>query len=157
MKRYARSIVGERFAEDALHNAFQNLILHIDQLKSTTIEKRRFFLFTAVRWCALDILRKEENPSNCLDVDEYAQILIDDELNVVEKILSNEGYESLKSCIRNLSDTYGEVLEMKFLFHMKEREIAQVLGLHEKNVNARIFRGKKELKKMILENSRYDQ
>jgi len=50
MKRYARSIVGEQFAEDALHNAFQNLIRHIDQLKSMTIEKRRFFLFTAVHW-----------------------------------------------------------------------------------------------------------
>ena len=150
MKRYARSIVGERFAEDALHNAFQNLILHIDQLKSTTIEKRRFFLFTAVRWCALDIKRKED-PSKSLDVDEYAQILPDDEENVVDLILSEDGYESLKTCIRNLSDTYREVLEMKFLFHMKEREIAQALGISEKNVSVRIFRGKKKLQKMIRE------
>ena len=98
----------------------------------------------------MDIKRKED-PSKCLDVDEYAQILSDDEENVVDLILSEEGYEYLKSCIRNLSDTYREVLEMKFLFHMKEREIAQALGISEKNVSVRIFRGRQLLKKMIRE------
>jgi hypothetical protein len=57
----------------------------------------------------------------------------------------------------SLSDTYREVCEMKYILHMKEREIAQELGLSEKNVNARIFRGKQVLRKMIQESYGYDK
>ena len=54
-----------------------------------------------------------------------------------------------------MSDTYREVFELKYVLRMKEWEIAQALGLPEKMVNARIFRGKQVLRKMIQEN--YDR
>lgn len=99
----------------------------------------------------MDIKCKEKKYSECVDIDEYEQILTDDAPSVVDKIISEEGYEFLKSCIRSLSNTYREVLEMKYLLHMKEREIAKELDISEKNVSVRIVRGKKKLQKMIQE------
>lgn len=157
MKRYAWSFVGERYAEDVLHNAFKKLIMNIDALKRLSVEQRRSYIYATVHSCACDIIRKEQRRPEYVDVDEYEQILSDDEPSVVDKILSEEGYEYLKSCIRNLNDTFREVCEMKYVLHMKEREIAQALGLTEKNVNIRIFRGKQVLRKMIREGRDYDQ
>ena len=151
MKRYARSMVGERFAEDVLHNAFQKLILNLDTLKDLCTEQRRSYIYMTVRSCSYDILRKEHKYTECADIDEYEQILSDDAPSVVDKILEQEGYEFLKSCIRNLNDTFREVCEMKYVLHMKEREIAQELGISEKNVSVRIFRGRRKLQKMIRE------
>ena len=104
-----------------------------------------------VRSCSYDILRKEHKYTECADIDEYEQILSDDAPSVVDRILEQEGYEFLKSCIRNLRDTFREVCEMKYVLHMKEREIAQALGISEKNVSVRIFRGRRKLQKMIRE------
>ncbi|MBR5221965.1 MAG: sigma-70 family RNA polymerase sigma factor [Clostridia bacterium] len=154
MKLYALSLVGERFAEDVLHNAFQKLINNIETLKDLCPEKRRAYIYATIRTCAYDIVRKEQKYT---DIDEYEQILSEDIPTVVDKIIDQEGYEYLKSCIRSLSDTYREVCEMKYILHMKEREIAQELGLSEKNVNARIFRGKQVLRKMIQESYGYDK
>ena len=154
MKRYARSIVGEHFAEDVLHNAFQKLILNVDDLKEMSHDKRRLYAFTAIRWCALDVKRKEEKYT--VIEDEYIEVISETTPSVIDKLLDREGYEYLKTCIRTWRDPLREACEMKYLMHMKEREIAQLLGLTEKNVNARIFRGKHVLQKMIRENDCHD-
>jgi len=153
MKLYARSLVNERFAEDVLHNTFIKLIPKIDLLKELCPEKRRAYLLATIRSCSYDILRIEQKYTH-ID-EEYIQILSEDSPTVIDKIIDQEGYEFLKSCIRKMSDTYREVCELKYVLRMKEWEIAQALGLSEKSVNARIFRGKQVLRKMIQEN--YDR
>lgn len=157
MKRYAWSFVGERFSEDVLHNAFKKLILNLETLKGLSTDQRRSYIYATVRSCAFDIIRKETKYQDCTDIDEYEEIVSDDAPSVVDEILEREGYEYLKSCIRNLSDTFREVCEMKYVLHMKEREIAQALGISEKNVSVRIFRGRRKLQKMILEGNSHDQ
>ena len=154
MKLYARSLVGDRFAEDALHNAFLKLINKIELLKDLCPEQRRTYILMTIRSCAYDILRMEQKYT---DIEEYEQFLSEDAPTVVDKIIDREGYEYLKTCIRKMSDNYREVCELKYVLHMKEREIAQELGLSEKNVNARIFRGKQVLRKMIKEMYSHDQ
>lgn len=154
MKLYARSLAGDRFAEDAVHNAFLKLIGKIEVLRDLCPEQRKTYILMTVRSCVYDILRMEQKYT---DIEEYEQVLSEDEPTVIDKILDRDGYEYLKSCIRKLSDNYREVCELKYVLHMKEREIAQALGISEKNVNARIFRGKQVLRKMIQEMNSNDQ
>lgn len=155
MKVFARKIVGEHLADDVLHNAFLKLIQNIDKLKEVEPDRRRAYTYVVTRNCANDVLRKE---GKYVDLDdEYLEIISEHVPTAVDKIVDEEGYKYLISCIRNLREPYREVCEMKYVLHMKEREIAAALGLTEKNVNSRIYRGRQILKKMVREGYGRDQ
>ena len=155
MKVFARKMVGEQLADDVLHNTFLKLILNIDKLKEVVPDKRRAYTYVVTRNCANDVLKKE---GKYVDLDEeYLEIISEHVPTVIDKLLEQEGYAYLIFCIQNLREPFREVCEMKYVMHMREREIAAALGLTEKNVNSRIFRGRQILKKMVQEGYGRDQ
>ena len=65
--------------------------------------------------------------------------------------MTEDGYQKLIECIHALGDTYREVCDLKFVSGYREREIAEILGISEKNVSVRIFRGRRKLIEMLKE------
>ncbi|MCI8431141.1 MAG: sigma-70 family RNA polymerase sigma factor [Lachnospiraceae bacterium] len=135
----------EHLAEDAVQEAFLALTRHLDQIEDVHSPRTKKFLATVVRSKAVDILRRlkpEEELNEQLSKTQAEE-------DVLEQFLTRENYNHLVSCILELDDRYRVVFEYKYIYHMGDAQIGDILGISAKNVNIRYFRARKKLQKMI--------
>ena len=81
-----------------------------------------------------DILDTEEEPAE----------------EVLNKIMSVHGMNRLTEIIKNFDDLYRIPLELSLLYGYNHKEISGILGISENLVRTRIFRGKQQLKQIIM-------
>ena len=62
-----------------------------------------------------------------------------------------EEYEELYRAIQNLNDKMRIPIILKYLKGFKEKEIAEVLNLNINTVKSRLYKGRRELKKVLAE------
>lgn len=129
-------------AEDAVHNAFLQVIRHFEKISEIPGNKLPFWLISIVKNEAITLLRRQRPTVPLEDWEAYAEAAeADDTL----------GYERVVELIRAMPETYRRALEMKLLEERTDREIARSLGLTEGAVRARIHRGRTLLQKKLLE------
>ncbi len=58
--------------------------------------------------------------------------------------------EDIRTTIEELPESYRSVLVLRYQMDMKNAEIAQVLGVSKENVEVRIHRARKALRKALL-------
>lgn len=137
-------VVQYQSEEDVVHNAIMKVIDYLDKINIDDPIAARSFICAIVHSCAIDWLRKEKK-QNTENLDDIEFSIESTDPPPLEKVMSEAGYDYIVKCIRSMSDKYREVCELKFINGMKEREIAKLLGLTEKNVSVRIFRGRQML------------
>ena len=139
MERVALRILEKQHdAEDAVQNAFLQVIHHFEKISTIPCEELPFWLISIVKNEALMILRKKRNVVPLEDWDRFEQ-----------GADSAAGYTELVELFRQLPETYRAVLEMKLLIGYTDREIAQKLGLSETAVSSRASRGRALLRKLV--------
>lgn len=136
--------------EGVVHNAILKIMDHLDGIDRSNIPRSRSYVCCIVKSCAIDWLRKNKRQAEA-DMEEEDFDRESEEMLPLDILVTNEGYEKLVNCIRSLPDTYRMVCELKFLHGMKEREIAQILQITEKNVSVRIVRGRRKLIQSVTE------
>ena len=137
MEQVALHILGDRHnAEDAVQNAFLQVIKHFEKIYEIPCEELPFWIISIVKNEALMILRKKRNVVPLEDWDRFEQS-------------AGGGYRELVELFRQLPETYRAVLEMMLLIGYTDREIAQKLGLSETAVSSRASRGRALLRKLI--------
>ena len=137
-------------ADDIVHDAMIKIIQNIEKVDITDEQKAKSFCTAVVRNRALDVLKKggKESASFC------------DEIKAEENFTYTftdigETYQILYKALDSLDDTYKTVCTLKYVNELTEREIAEVLGLSQKTVSVRIFRGKQILKKQLRKEDFY--
>ena len=151
-----RCVHDEHVAQDIVHQCILRLIRHLETIDLNKPLITKSYLFVTVKNAATDHLRREEKrPASNPDSTESSQV--DPSPSPVEVLISNEGYDFLVQCIDSLSDTYKDVLRLKYINKLKESEIAEALGLSAKTVSVRIVRGKQILQKKIRESKYYEE
>ena len=125
-------------AEDALQNAFLQIIRHFEEIYKIPCDKLPFWCISIVKNEALTILRKKKR-----------LVFLDDLPNMEIEAEAVTNYTDLVQLFAKLPDTYRAVLEMKLLLGYSEKEIAQHLGISSSAVGTRIFRGKVLLREII--------
>mgnify|MGYP001113354236 FL=1 len=142
MEQVALHILGDRNnAEDAVQNAFLQVIKHFEKIYEIPCEELPFWIISIVKNEALMILRKKRNVVPLEDWDRFERS-------------AGGGYTELVELFRQLPETYRAVLEMKLLIGYTDREIAQKLGLSETAVSSRASRGRALLRKLIEKEER---
>lgn len=136
--------------EDIVHDAILKVIDNLDKIDLTKTTQTKSFVCIITKSCAIDWLRKRKHDV-ATSLDDIPVTLEDDERPPLEYVITEEGYQKLIQCINSLSEIYRDVCELKFVSGFKEREIAKILGISEKNVSVRIVRARKLLKKMLKE------
>lgn len=136
--------------EGVVHNAILKIMDHLDGIDRSNMPRSRSYVCCIVKSCAIDWLRKNKRQTE-VDTEEEDFDRESEEMLPLDILVTNEGYEKLVNCIRSLPDTYRMVCELKFLHGMKEREIAQILQITEKNVSVRIVRGRRKLIQSVTE------
>lgn len=139
MERVALRILEKQHdAEDAVQNAFLQVIHHFEKISTIPCEELPFWLISIVKNEALIILRKKKKV-----------VLLEDWDAVENGVSGITEYEELVDLFARLPDTYRAVLEMKYLLGYSYKEISVRLGISETAVNTRASRGRALLRKYM--------
>lgn len=138
LENTAMRILGEqKDAEDAVQNAFMQVIRHFEKLSCISCEELPFWLISIVKNESLMILRKKKRT-----------IPLEDWEKIESAAGRISGYMELVELFAQMPDTYRAVLEMKYLLGYSDKEISKYLGISETTVSTRAGRGRKLLRKI---------
>lgn len=135
----------QQMAEDAVHNAFEQLIKkNKEDMHLSCIDFRRRYVII-VKNKAIDLMRREKIYS------EEAMEDLDYEFETGEtpvdvQIVKEEEYKDLRIHLKELDDISRLVLEMKYVLNMSHKEIGAELGMSPEHVNTRIARAKAKVR-----------
>ena len=127
----------QRDAEDAIQNAFMQIIRHFEKISEVPCEELPFWLISIVKNESLMILRKRSRIVPLPDIESL--------VNAAKAVTE---YSELVELFRQLPATYRAVLEMKILFGYSDRDIAKHLSISETAVSTRANRGRALLREI---------
>lgn len=140
MGRIALNILhNEQDAEDAVQNAFHQIVRHFELVPQVSREKLPFWILAITKNEAYAMLRTK---SNTVPLDDWDGCAYD---------TAGYGYVELLEMLDKLPETYHSVMEMKFLLGLTDSAIARKLGISETAVSTRVSRGRALLRKILEE------
>lgn len=140
MLNRAYDIIRDRgLAEDAVHNAFLNILKNLSKIDDVDSKKTKGFVIVITENCAKKIYNKQKK---------IVSISIDDNAptdNLEEEFEVKEQIRIIKERIKLLPDIYREVLILKYYNELSDKEISQVLNVPATTIRKRIYRGRLQL------------
>lgn len=146
---YATRIVGEEDAEDVVQDVFVELWKRKDTMKVG--EQIQAFLYRAVYTRALNVLKHRDIVSG------YEAVMLEihkkrvefyqpDSNDVVKRIEDAELRRKLFDAINELPDKCRMVFKLSYLHDMKNKEIADTMGVSLRTVEAHMYKALKLLR-----------
>lgn len=134
----SRILQNQHDAEDAVQNAFIQIIRHFEKLSAIPSEEWVYWCISIVKNESRMILRKAQKT---VPLEEW------DQVNSPENQAGS--YDELVELITGLPETYRSVLELKFLMGYSDKETARFLGISETAVSSRASRARALLREII--------
>ena len=103
----------------------------------------RAWIYTIARNQVIDYYKKEKKQTKLLENH------IDDRENPEEKILREHEFEIVLAAVRKLPKDQAEVISLKFIEEMSNKEMSRILGKKENAIRALQFRALKKLQKIL--------
>lgn len=146
---YATRIVGEEEAEDVVQDVFVDLWKRKDTV--TVGDQIQAFLYRAVYTRALNVLKHRDiqNSYEAVVAEinrkrvEYYQ---PDSNDVVKRIEDSELRKQLTEAINELPDKCKMVFRLSYLHDMKNKDIAETMGVSLRTVEAHMYKALKYLR-----------
>lgn len=137
LHRYAFYLVkSPDHVEDVMQTAWLQCVRYADRFLTLPAEKRLPWMITIVKNTAFTHLR---TISRTVPLDPDWDVPAQEEGDV----------SGIVEVIRAMPEQYRTILELKFLFELEDKEIAQRVGLTPSAVSARISRGRKLLQEIL--------
>lgn len=128
-------------AEDAVHNAFLSISKHIDVLLNAAENDGKCYCVKAAKNAALNIVRKNSRNGNEISIEEFYDIPDQS----FENMISQTEYSEILAVIRDMDESYRDVLYMRYVMDMSVKQIADTLDRKLSTVKQQLVRGKKYL------------
>lgn len=146
---YATRIVGEEESEDVVQDVFVELWKRKDSI--TIGDQIQAFLYRAVYTRALNVLKHrnvEEGYSAAMEEinQRRAEFYQPDNNEVIRKIEDRELQQEIDDAINELPDKCKEVFKLSYLHEMKNKEIADVMDVSLRTVEAHMYKALKYLR-----------
>ena len=125
-------------AEDAVHNAFLQIIKHFRKFQSAPVNELTPQIVALAKNEAISLRRKKRDEAP-----------LEDQEGLAEPPESISDYHALVDSFARLPRTYRAALEMKLLLGYSDEEIAAKLGLTKTAVSTRISRGRQLLRDIV--------
>lgn len=146
----AMKILNDKFlAEEAVQDSFIKIAKNISKISVPVCSKTASFIVIIVRNTSINNLKKE-NLDKKIPLDdnpEYSDI----NMPGFENVLNSSGYNGILEAIDNMNAIYSDALKLKYIYGFSSSEMAEILGITQKNAQMRVYRGKELLKKMLEE------
>ncbi len=139
-------LCNEKMAEDAVHQAFINIIENFEKVSDIVSPKTRCYVTVIVRHVSINLYNRQKK-SNMI----YFEDLDYSEDNEVPS--SAEPMDELKTAdiLKALPKQYGDILLLKYHYGDQENEIAELLNITPENARKRVQRAKECLSKLLTE------
>jgi RNA polymerase sigma-70 factor (ECF subfamily) len=105
------------------------------------IESAKAFLFTVARHLALDVVRRNRTLPNLSLGDLPALNVVEDKLHAADLLSYHEKVHLLADVLAALPDRCREIVVLRKLKCLSQREVATQLGLSERTVENQLARG----------------
>lgn len=129
----------EYLAEDACQIAFTRIAAHMDKLRNLDEKQTKSYLLISAKNAALDIVRKREKIKT-IDINSLFNL---QDINAIQEMesIGNENY--IIQILKMLPETYTDVMYLRFVVGMSEKEIAHLLSRKINTVRQQVSRGRK--------------
>ena len=136
-------------AQEAFLSAWQGLKFFRRESTFST------WLYRLTTNASIDLLRKQKRPALSLE-DEELNIDLPDCAPTPEEALERSAVrEEIERCLMSLSNDHRQVLVLREMHQLSYIEIADTLDVDVGTVKSRISRGRKHLRKVLLENGNF--
>lgn len=146
---YATRIVGDEEAEDVVQDVFVELWKRRETMEIG--EQIQAFLYRAVYTRSLNVLKHrgiEQKYSSTVEEinQERADFYHPDNNDVIKRIEGRELRNEIYEAVNELPDKCKEVFKLSYLHDMRNKEIADVLGISQRTVEAHMYKALKFLR-----------
>lgn len=131
-----KKLRNEQQAEDAVHDAFVNIIKSFCEIDDITSHKTKRLLVIVTEHVAIDILRKNSRITH-VEFEKIAPTLA-----ITQDMLDNIAAKELAQVIANLPDIYRTVLELRAYHGLSDQQIAKVLDISHVAARKRLERAR---------------
>lgn len=146
---YATRMVGEEEAADVVQDVFVELWKRQDTI--TLGEQIQSFLYRAVYTRALNVLKHRDIQNS------YEAVMMEinwkrtefyhpDSNDVIKRIEDHELRKELSDAINELPDKCRTVFKLSYLHEMKNKDIAEIMGISLRTVEAHMYKALKILR-----------
>ncbi len=135
-------------AEDAVHEAFIRLAKNLDKIDDPESRRTFNFLITIVENISKTMYMKRKREF-AAPLEDYSEKREDEFETADEVLIRQEEYSVLREAIGHLDEKYREAMILSYVYGMKEKEIAEELGISLANAGVRIHRAKTKVKEYI--------
>lgn len=122
-------------AEDLASLVFERALKHLAELQAP--EAAEAWLFRIAQNCANDYFRRQRRE---VSLEELATVERPSSLSLEEHVLVEEERRILLAHVSRLPQREQEIVGLKFVAHLTNRQIAQVLNMPEGTVGSLIYR-----------------
>jgi len=143
----ARKYLDEAGAEDAVSESCIKIFRNIDKIDDVFSYQSRAYIVSIVRNTAIDFVRKAARARE--DNDVVLDFMADDSGDILDRLISREGYEGLKQAIEDLPDQLRDAIYLSLVHNYSHGEIAKMLGISQAASKMRLMRAKKEIRKRL--------
>ena len=149
---YATRMVGEEDAEDVVQDVFVELWRRRDNIEIG--EQIQAFLYRAVYTRCLNLLKhRSVQEGYCSAMEEInqkrAEFYQPDNNEIIQRIEDRELRKEIYDAINELPDKCKEVFKLSYLHDMKNKEIADVMGVSLRTVEAHMYKALKHLRSRL--------
>lgn len=135
--------------KDILSEVFIKIYKNVDKLDLD--KKLTSWIFTITRNTIIDFYRKNNKNKNNIEFNEEYIYEEKEQLDIISE-LSN----CIEPIINSLNPKYSKALYLSEIKELKQKEIADKLGINSNNIKNIIFRGKKQIKEKLFQCCSYE-
>lgn len=147
----AKDILGSSSdAEDVLQEAFIKVTKNMKKFGEIDCPETRNFLVIIVRRTSLDYLRKHHRNAS-IPIEDVEDTL-SNEITSEESVENQESLEAVKDCIKQLPQSYSDILVLKYFDGLSNKEIGNYLNISQDNVYKLLQRAKAALELKLKKN-----
>lgn len=152
-KKAKRMLRGEQDVEDVINDALEALIKKIDLLKGFDSCTLRAYVVSTIRNTALNYLnhKKRQGERVIPDGDEALESIPARAAGLDADLIRKQDLDALKKALMLLPERERDLLTMKYLDELKDREIAAVFGIKPGSVRAYLTKARRHAQEVLKE------
>ncbi|MHB1453434.1 MAG: RNA polymerase sigma factor [Saccharofermentanales bacterium] len=140
----ARQILDDDFlAEDAVHDAFIKIIACLDKIDENSCHRTKGFMVIVVESTSKNLYNRRKKDAEVLVGDFDARE--SDRGDVADEVLDQLSVEAVVAKIDLLPGIYKEVLLLRFVHELNDKDIAKLLSLRPEAVRKRLERARRKI------------
>ncbi len=142
-------------AEDAVTDTFLRIIDNLEKFTAVKQDQLPGLIAICTKNTALNFYRKNarqnahETFSTSLEEEGATMVLIDPDAEIEQRVMDQEFISEVAEMIHRLPEEQQVVVALKYYYHYRSNEIAELLGITRNAVDTRLFRAKSNLRKML--------